>query len=138
LFEPIPPEGDLVEILKARVYRKAGGVAFPVEEHNDGSGPRIRWPALEAGDTVEVIVREWTSAAVGGRGDAPFYFMDYAGSPASHPLLYNEVVVESLPGHQLFVDVIHDKAAPYRKVERDERGAHIVQIIWDKPMLVPE
>ena len=61
-----------------------------------------------------------------------------AGAPASHPLLYNEVVVESLPGHTLYVDVIHDKAAPYRKMERDEKGAHIVQMIWDKPMLVPE
>ena len=69
----------------ARVHRKAGGIAFPVEEHNDGARPRIRWPELEAGDTVEVVIRQWTSTAVGGRGDAPFYFMDYAGSTASPP-----------------------------------------------------
>ena len=138
LFEPIPPEGDLTEILRARVHRKAGGIAFPVEEHNDGARPRIRWPDLEAGDTVEVIIRQWTSTAVGGRGDAPFYFMDYAGAPASHPLLYNEVVVETLPGHPLFVDVLHDKLAPYKKTESDERGMHVVRLVWDKPQTIPE
>ncbi len=138
LFEQIPPEGDLTEILRARVYRKNGGVAFPVEEHNDGSRPRIRWPELDAGDTVEVAVRQWTSTAVGGRGDAPFYFMDYAGSAASHPLLYNEVIVESLPGHPLYVDVLNDKLAPYKRIEKDERGMHILQLIWDKPLVVPE
>jgi hypothetical protein len=138
LFEPIPPEGDLTEILRARVYKKSGGVAFPVEEHNDGYRPRIRWPELEAGDTVEVLIRQWTSTAVGGRGDAPFYFMDYAGSPASHPLLYNEVVIETLPGHPLYVDVIHDDLAPYKRTETDEHGAHVVRLVWDKPMMVPE
>jgi hypothetical protein len=138
LFEPIPPEGDLTEILRARVHRKAGGVAFPVEEHNDGARPRIRWPELEAGDTVEVVIRQWTSTAVGGRGDAPFYFMDYAGAPASHPLLYNEVVVETLPGHPLYVDVLHDKIAPYKKTETDERGMHVIRLVWDKPASIPE
>jgi hypothetical protein len=138
LFEPIPPEGDLTEILRARVHRRAGGVAFPVEEHNDGARPRIRWPELEAGDTVEVVIRQWTSTAVGGRGDAPFYFMDYAGAPASHPLLFNEVVVETLPGHPLYVDVLHDKLAPYKKTEKDERGMHVVQLVWDKPAVIAE
>ncbi|MBX3186649.1 MAG: hypothetical protein KF819_06525 [Labilithrix sp.] len=138
LFEPIPPEGDLTEILKARVHRKGGGVAFPVEEHNDGARPRIRWPELEAGDTVEVTIRQWTSTAVGGRGDAPFYFLDYAGSLASHPLLYNEVVVESLPGHPLYVDVLHDKLAPYKRTDTDERGMHVVRMVWDAPLIVPE
>ena len=138
LFEPIPPEGDVTEILKARVHRKAGGIAFPVEEHNDGARPRIRWPELEAGDTVEVVVRQWTSTAVGGRGDAPFYFMDYAGATASHPLLYNEVVVESLPGHALYVDVLHDQLAPYKKTETDERGMHVVRMTWDKPLILAE
>ncbi|MBX3227725.1 MAG: transglutaminase domain-containing protein [Labilithrix sp.] len=140
LFEMIPSEGDVIEILKARVHRKDGAIAFPVEEHNDGNRPRIRWPELEAGDTVEVAVREWTSTAVGGRGDAPFYFMDYAGSPASHPLLYNEVIVETSPGHPLYVDVLNDKLAPYKKIEKDdkERNVHVVQLIWDKPLVVPE
>ena len=138
LFEPIPPEGDLTEILRARVHRKNGGVAFPVEEHNDGMRPRIRWPELEAGDTVEVAIRQWTSTAVGGRGDAPFYFMDYAGAPASHPLLYNEVIVETPPGHPLYVDVLNDKLAPYKRIEKDERGVHVLQLIWEKPLVVPE
>jgi Transglutaminase-like superfamily len=138
LFEPIPPEGDVTEILKARVHRKAGGIAFPTEEHNDGARPRIRWPELEAGDTVEVVIRQWTSTAVGGRGDAPFYFMDYAGSTSAHPLLFNEVVVESLPGHLLHVDVLHDKLAPYTKTETDERGMHVVHMVWDKPLLIAE
>lgn len=140
LFESIPPEGDLTEILRARVHRKNGGIAFPVEEHNDGSRPRIRWPELEAGDTVEVAVRQWTSTAVGGRGDAPFYFMDYAGAAASHPLLYNEVIVETMPGHPLYVDVLNDKLAPYKRVERDdkERGVHVLQLVWDKPLVIPE
>jgi hypothetical protein len=138
LFEPIPPEGDLTEILHARVHRKSGGIAFPVEEHNDGMRPRIRWPELEAGDTVEVVIRQWTSTAVGGRGDAPFYFMDYAGAPASHPLLFNEVVVETLPGHPLYVDVLHDKLAPYKRTEKDERGMHVIQLVWDKPAVIPE
>ncbi len=138
LFEPIPPEGDLTEILKARVHKKSGAVAFPSEEHNDGARPRIRWPDLEAGDTVEVVIRQWTSTAVGGRGDAPFTFMDYAGAPASHPLLYNEVVVETVPGHPLYVDVIHDKAAPYRREEKDEHGAKILRMVWDNPLVVPE
>ena len=117
---------------------RTGGVAFPVEEHNDGARPRIRWPELDAGDTVEVAIRQWTSTAVGGRGDAPFYFIDYAGAPASHPLLYNEVVVETLPGHPLYVDVLHGKLAPYKKTEKDERGMHVVQLVWDKPAIIPE
>lgn len=140
LFEMIPPEGDVTEILRARVHRKGGGVAFPVEEHNDGSRPRIRWPELEAGDTVEVAIRQWTRTAVGGRGDAPYYFLDYAGSPASHPLVYNEVIVETVPGHPLYVDVLHDKLAPYKRIEREdkERGVHVLHLVWDKPLSVPE
>jgi hypothetical protein len=89
LFEPIPPEGDLTEILKARVHRKDGGVAFPVEEHNDGMRPRIRWPELEAGDTVEVAIRQWTSTAVGRDYDPairPAATIDRRGHrSASHP-----------------------------------------------------
>lgn len=138
LFEPIPPEGDLTEILRARVHKKNGSVAFPSEEHNDGARPRIRWPELDAGDTVEVVIRQWTSTAVGGRGDAPFTFMDYAGAPASHPLLYNEVVVETVPGHPLYVDVLHDKAVPYRREEKEEKGAKILRLVWDTPLVVPE
>ncbi len=138
LYEPIPPEGDLTEILRARVHKKDGGIAFPTEEHNEGTRPSIRWPELEPGDTVEVVIRQWTSTAVGGRGDAPFYFLDYGGSPSSHPLLYNEVVVESLPDRPLYVDLLHAELAPFKKAEKDERGRHVVQFVWDKPLSVPE
>jgi hypothetical protein len=136
LFEDIPAEGDLTEILRARVHRRDGGTAFPTEEHNEGTRPRIRWPELQAGDVVEVAIRTWTSTAIGGRGDAPFYFMDYAGATSTHPLLYNEVIVESLPTRPLYVDVLNGGA--YKKVERDENGKKITQLVWDKPAIVPE
>lgn len=136
LFEPLPAEGDLTEILRARVHRKGGGTAFPTEEHNDGARPRIRWPELQPGDTVEVVVRQWSSRAIGGRGDAPFYFIDYSGSTASHPLLHNEVVVETPPGHPLYVDVLH--GGTFKREEKDERGLHVVHLTWDKPVVVPE
>ncbi len=138
LFEPIPPEGDLTEILRARVYRRSGEIAFPVEEHNDGARPQIRWPELEAGDTVEVVVRQWSAGAVGGRGDPPYFFLDYAGSPASHPLLYNEVVVETPPDMPLYVDVVHENLAPFTRTETTERGMHVLRMVWEKPLAVPE
>ena len=80
LVEDVPLEGDTTEILRARVHRKDGGTAFPLEERSEGARARIRWPELQPGDVVEVAVREWTDHPVGGRGDPPFYFMDYAGA----------------------------------------------------------
>jgi hypothetical protein len=136
LFEDIPAEGDLTEILRARVHRKEGGTAFPTEEHNEGTRPRIRWPELQAGDVVEVAIRTWTSTAIGGRGDAPFYFLDYAGATSTHPLLYNEVVIESLPTRPLYVDVLN--GGTYKKNEHEENGKHVTQLVWDKPVIVPE
>ncbi|MBL8608503.1 MAG: transglutaminase domain-containing protein [Myxococcales bacterium] len=136
LFEDIPAEGELTEILRARVHRKDGGVAFPTEEHNDGRRPRIRWPELAPGDTVEVAIRSWTSTAVGGRGDAPFYFLDYVGAPSTHPLLYNEVIVETRPGHPLYVDVL--RGTGHKKTESDEGGRHVVRYVWDKPEVVQD
>jgi hypothetical protein len=138
LFEDIPAEGDLTEILKARVHRKDGGTAFPTEEHNEATRPRIRWPELAPGDVVEVAIRTWTSTAVGGRGDAPFYFLDYAGAPSTHPLAFNEVVVEAPSTHPIYVDVINGAAVPMKKLERDENGRHVIDMIWDRPMTVPE
>jgi hypothetical protein len=136
LLEEIPAEGDLTEILRARVYRKDGGVAFPTEEHNEGTRPRIRWPELSPGDTVEVVVRNWTAGAVGGRGDPPFYFKDYAGSTLTHPVLYNEVVVEASPQTPIFLDVLHGHAD--RSEEKDQNGRHTTRLVWEKPPLVPE
>lgn len=146
LFENIPAEGDLTEILRARVHRKDGGTAFPVEEHNEGTRPRIRWPELLPGDVVEVAIRTWTSRPVGGRGDPPFYFLDYSGSTSTHPLSYNEVVVETTKAHPIYLDIIEPawmaslKGHPYggRREDRDEGDRHVTRLIWDQPVTVPE
>ncbi|HXN32622.1 MAG TPA: hypothetical protein VN894_12200, partial [Polyangiaceae bacterium] len=122
LYEEIPSEGDLTEILRARVHRKDGTTAFPVEESNENAHPRIRWPELAAGDVVEVAFRSWTAGPVGGRGDPPFYRLDYAGALSTHPVLYNEVVVESPRDRPIFVDVVNGKAD--RRDERDEGERH--------------
>ncbi|MEO7111079.1 MAG: transglutaminase-like domain-containing protein, partial [Polyangiaceae bacterium] len=136
LVEDLPAEGDLTEILRARVHRKSGGTAFPVEEHDEGSRPRVKWPDLQPGDVVEVAIRTWTAAAVGGRGDPPFYFIDYAGAPSTHPLLYNEVDIETPKDHPLFVDVLH--GAPDKKEEKDVGATHIVRLVWNAPKIVAE
>jgi len=136
LFEDIPQEGDIVEILRARVHRKDGTVALPAEEHNEGARPRIRWPDLYPGDSVEVAVRTWTSGPVGGRGDAPYYFLDYAGAPSTHPLLYNEVVVDSPKATPIYVDVL--RPGQHKREERDEGDRHVVRLVWDKPVVVPD
>jgi transglutaminase-like putative cysteine protease len=136
LFENIPAEGDQTEILRARVHRKDGGEAFPVEEANDNAQPKIRWPDLVAGDVVEVAFRSWTAGPVGGRGDPPFYRLDYAAAQRTHPLLYNEDVVESPADRPIFTDVVNGKAE--RKEERDENGRHIVRYVWEHPPNVPD
>ncbi|MEO8878669.1 MAG: transglutaminase-like domain-containing protein, partial [Polyangiaceae bacterium] len=136
LVEDLPAEGDLTEILRARVHRKDGGTAFPVEEHDEGSRPRVKWPDLQAGDVVEVAIRTWTAGAVGGRGDPPFYFIDYAGAPSTHPLLYNEVDIETPKDHPLFVDVLH--GAPDKKEEKDVGAKHFVRLVWNNPTVVAE
>lgn len=136
LLEDLPAEGDLTEILRARVHRKDGGVASPTEQRDEGSRPSIRWPELQPGDTVEVAIRTWTRAAVGGRGDAPFYFMDYAGAATTHPLLYNEVVVEAPRSAPIYLDVLHGDAD--RKEERDDGDRHITRLVWDHPAVIPD
>ena len=96
LFEDIPAEGDLTEILRARVHRQDGGVAFPVEEHERGGAAadplarararrrrRGRRPHLDrAAPWAVAVTRRSTSSTTP------------AGSP-THPILYNEVVVEA-------------------------------------------
>ncbi|HEX3344764.1 MAG TPA: transglutaminase family protein, partial [Polyangiaceae bacterium] len=136
LFENIPAEGDQTEILRARVHRKDGGEAFPVEEANDNAQPRIRWPDLVPGDVVEVAFRSWSAGPVGGRGDPPFYRLDYAAALATHPLLYNEDVVESPADRPIFTDVVNGKAE--RVEEKDEGGRHIVRYVWEHPPNVPD
>ena len=138
LYEELPLEGDLAEILRARVHRKSGGVAYPTEEHNEGTRPRVRWPELFAGDTVEVALRVWTSTAVGGRGDAPFYFLDYAGAVSTHPLLYNEVIVDTPKDKPLYVDLIHQDPTKVTVEKKEEAGHLIAHYTWQKPVVIPE
>ncbi len=136
LYENLPLEGDYFEIVRARVHRKGGGIAYPVEEFNDGRRPRIRWPELAPGDVTEVVIKSWTSQAVGGRGDAPFTFFDYAGATTTRPLLYNRVIVTSPKDKQIHVDVLH--AGAMKRTERDEDGEHVVDLVWDTPVVVPD
>ncbi len=136
LVEDIPTESDLTEILRARVHRKDGGTAFPTEEHNEGTRPHIRWPELFPGDTVEVVVREWTQTPVGGRADPPFFFLDYAGATMTHPLVYNEVVVDTPIDRPIYLDVLHGNAE--RRVDKDENGRHVTRLVWDRPPLIAE
>jgi hypothetical protein len=136
LYEDIPAEGDLTEILRARVHHKDGTTAFPIEEANENAHPRIRWPELVPGDVVEVAFRSWTAGPVGGRADPPFYRLDYAGSLATHPVLYNEVVVESPHDRPVFVDVVNGK--PDLRDDKEEEGRHVVRLVWSKPTNVPD
>jgi hypothetical protein len=136
LFENIPAEGDQTEILRARVHRKGGGEAFPVEEANENAQPRIRWPELAPGDVVEVAFRSWTAGPVGGRGDPPFYRLDYAGALTTHPILYNEDVIEAPADRPIFADVVNGRAE--RREEKDENGRHVVRFVWEHPPNVPD
>ena len=136
LYEDIPAEGDLTEIVRARVHRADGGTAFPVEESNDDARPRLRWPELGPGDVVEVAFRSWTAGPVGGRADPPFYRLDYAGGQSTHPVVYNEVDIESPHEHPIYADVVNGRADSHD--ERDEGGRHVERLIWDKPVNAPE
>jgi hypothetical protein len=136
LYENVPAEGDLTEIVRARVHRRDGSSAFPVEEANENAQPRIRWPELSPGDVVEVAFRSWTAGPVGGRGDPPFYRRDYAGSVATHPVLYNEDVLEYPADRPIYYDVVSGKVD--RREEKDENGRHVIRFIWDNPPLVPD
>jgi len=136
LFEPLPAEGDETEILRARVHRASGGVAFAEEQKSEGGRPTIRWPDLKSGDVVEFTIRSWTSGPVGRRGDPPFYFTDTAGALATHPLLYNDVVVDSPADHPLAVDVLHGK--PDRFTDETKDGHRIMRMIWDRPISIPD
>jgi tetratricopeptide (TPR) repeat protein len=136
LYEPIPAEGDDTEILRARVHRASGGVAFAEEQKSEGGRPSIRWPDLKTGDVIEVAIRTWTSGPVGRRGDPPFYFIDYAGSLATRPLLYNEVVVDSPADKPLAVDILHGHADRYTDETKD--GHRLIRMIWDNPPSIPD
>jgi tetratricopeptide (TPR) repeat protein len=142
LDEDLPAEGDLTEILRARVHRADGTMTYAVEEASNGARAHIRWPQLARGDVVEVAFRSWTAGPVGGRRDPPFFRLDYAGAPTTHALLHNEVIVDS-PSHDapggrppLYVDVVSGR--PDRREESGEGGHHVVRLIWDRPPLVAD
>lgn len=136
LFENIPMEGDETEILKARVHRASGEVVFAEEAKSDQGRPVIRWPDLKTGDVVEVAVRSWTSGPIGRRGDPPFYFLDYGGAVATHPLLYNEVILDLPKEKGLAVDILNGKAD--RVDSKEEGGRVVTHYIWEKPVTLPD
>jgi hypothetical protein len=133
LYENIPAEGDETEILRARVHRASGEIAYAEEAKSDQGRPLIRWPDLRPGDVVEVAVRSWTSGPIGRRGDPPFYFLDYGGSISTHPLLYNEVILDLPKERPLAVDTINGK--PDRVLTSEDGGRTITRFIWDKPLV---
>jgi hypothetical protein len=132
----IPAEGADTELLLARVHKKDGSIAMPEEQGTGGGAPFVRWPELKTGDVVEVAVRSWTAGPVGRRGDAPFYFIDYVGSTDTHPILYNEVVVESPQSSPLAIDVLHGK--PDRDTTETKDGRSVRRMVWDNPPSIPE
>ena len=136
LFENVPAEGDESELLIARVHRKDGTVVQPEEQSSGGRKPYVRWPELKTGDVVEVAARSWTSGPVGRRGDAPFYFIDYVGSTDTHPILYNEVIVDSPEGSPLAIDVLNGKAD--RVVSEPKDGRKVTRYVWDNPPSIPD
>lgn len=131
LYENTPSEGDETELLFARVHKKDGTVVMPEEQSSGGRKPAIRWPDLKAGDVVEVAVRSWTSGPVGRRGDAPFWFVDYVGSTDTHPILFNQVVVDSPMGAPLAIDVLNGKADRVAVSRKDDRV--VTTYTWDNP-----
>ena len=135
-YESVPAEGDETELLFARVYKKDGTVVQPEEQSSGGRKPLIRWPDLKTGDIVEVAVRSWTSDPVGRRGDAPFWFIDYVGSTDTHPILFNEVVVDSPEGSPLAVDVLNGKVG--RTTTQRANGRVVTSYIWDDPPSIPD
>ena len=81
-------------------------------------------------------MRAWTESPIGRRGDAPFWFIDYVGSTDTHPVLYNEVVVDSPENKPLAIDVLHGK--PDRMTRSAGGGRVVTRYVWDKPPAVPE
>jgi hypothetical protein len=136
LFENVPAEGDECELLIARVHRKDGTVVQPEEMSSGGRKPFVRWPELKTGDVVEIAARSWTAGPVGRRGDAPFYFIDYVGSTDTHPILYNEVIVDSPESSPLAIDVLNGKAD--RIVSEPKDGRKVTRYVWDNPPSIPD
>jgi hypothetical protein len=139
LIENVPSEGDDTELIFARVHKKDGTVLQPEEQSSGGRRPYIRWPDLKTGDVVEVAVRSWTAGPVGRRGEAPFWFIDYVGSTDTHPILFNQVVVDSPEGSPLAIDVLGDKGPHAAKTARESKNGRVVTTYtWDDPPSIPD
>ena len=136
LYEMLPQEGESIEILEARVHRRSGGIALAEEQGAEMGHAYVRWPKLERGDVVEVVLRTWTKGPVGRRGDAPFFFIDYAGAFETRPLLYNEVVIDAPKDGPLAFDVLHGEPDHGSDEIRGDR--RIVRLVWDRPRILRE
>ncbi len=137
LYENVPAEGD--------ADRDPAGARAPQGRQRRPSlsrrrattrSPASAGPSSSPGDVVEVAFRSWTAGPVGGRGDPPFYRLDYAGALSTHPVLYNEDVIESPPDRPICADVVNGKAD--RVEDKTENGRHVVRFVWDKPPNVPD
>jgi tetratricopeptide (TPR) repeat protein len=133
-YERVPEASPTSELLIARVHRPDGTILEP--EEKEATGSMLRWPALRRGDVVEIAVRAFTPGPVGRRGDAPFYFVDYVGAVATHPVLYNEVVIDAPRGSALAFDVLGGK--PDRRLESVVGDRTITQLIWDSPPTIAD
>jgi transglutaminase-like putative cysteine protease len=130
----IDAEGDRFELVLARVHRADGTIVEPEEQN--AAGAYIKWPELRRGDVVEYAFRSWTSQPVGGRGDVPFYFIDYVGSTTTHPVLFNEVVVQLPKGASFGVDVVG--GAPDATSDAIEGTTRTIRHTWTKPPVIAD
>lgn len=141
LDEPhVPAEGDIVEVVRARVHRADGTIAVP-QEIDEGDSLRIRWTDLKPGDVVEVATRSYTELPIGDRGAPPFYFMDYAGGPTTHPVLYNEVIVRTPKKRPLYTAVVNAELDPTMKHTAGvdpKTGRNVERYVWASPIALPE
>lgn len=141
LDEPhVPAEGDIVEVVRARVHRVDGTTAVP-QEIDEGDSLRIRWTDLKPGDVVEVATRGYTELPIGDRGAPPFYFMDYAGGPTTHPVLYNEVVVRTPKKRPLYTAIVNgdlDKTMQHTTSIEKGTGRNVERYVWANPITLPE
>lgn len=141
LDEPhVPAEGDIVEVVRARVHRADGTIAVP-QEIDEGDSLRIRWTDLKPGDVVEVATRGYTELPIGDRGAPPFYFMDYAGGPTTHPVLWNEVIVRTPKKRPLFTTVVNaelDKGMEHTTSVEKGTGRNVERYVWNHPITLPD
>jgi hypothetical protein len=135
----VPNEGDIVEVVRARVHRADGTIAVP-QEINEGGGASIRWTDLKPGDVVEVATRSYTEMPIGERSAPPFSFMDFAGGTNTRPLMYNEVIVRSPKRHPFYSTVVHDELGKpdVRTSTVDKAGRNVDRYVWNNPITLPE